>query len=472
MSGTALVWFRNDLRLADNPALRAAVDSGARIVPVYIHAPEEAGNWAEGAASRWWRHRSLEALDRELRRRGARLLLRGGSSEDALGTLAAECGADSLYFNRLHEPALAQRDERAATALTAAGLVVHSFNGALLFEPGSILTGAGRPYRVFTPFWKACMGRGLEHRPRAAPRRLSAPPRWPTALTLPELKLNPEVPWDAGLAAQWSPGEAGARSRLKAFCQEAMARYTARRDAPAADGTSRLSPHLHFGELSPGQVVAALRAAGGDNPGAEATMRQILWREFAHHVVYHFPHTSDRPMDPRFDKFPWRRNAKALRAWQRGLTGIPLVDAGMRELWHSGWMHNRVRMVAASFLTKHLGIRWQHGARWFWDTLVDADLASNSLNWQWVAGCGADAAPYFRIFNPVRQSERFDGEGDYLRRWLPELAALPARWIHQPWAAPATVLAKGGVRLGIDYPQPLLDLDAGRREALARLRDA
>ncbi len=471
MTATALVWFRNDLRLTDNPALRAAVDSGARIVPVYIHAPdEEAGEWPEGAASRWWRHRSLEALEGELRQRGARLLLRQGASLETLRALAAECGAERLYFNRLYEPALSQRDGAVTAAMEADGVRVHTHNGALLFEPGSILSGAGRPYRVFTPFWKACLAHGVERRPLPAPRRLSTPGRWPESMPLSALALNPQIAWDTGLAHQWTPGEAGARARLKTFCRDALTHYPRHRDLPAMAATSGLSPHLHFGDISPGQVLAALRAAGADHPGAEAAARQIVWREFAHHVLHHFPHTSDRPLDPRFENFPWRRDAKGLRAWQAGNTGIPMVDAGMRELWHTGWMHNRVRMITASLLTKHLGIHWLEGARWFWDTLVDADLANNSLNWQWVAGCGADAAPYFRIFNPVRQGERFDPQGDYVRRWLPALAALPSRWIHQPWAAPAQVLSDAGVELGKDYPRPLVDLDAGRREALARMR--
>ena len=471
---TALVWFRNDLRVADNPALHHALAGGARIVPVYIHAPEEEAPWAAGAASRWWLHHSLAALNETLTRLGGRLVLRHGDSAGVLRALIEQSGARELYWNRGGEPAAAARDHRVEQQLAAAGVHCHTYQAALLCEPGSVRNKSGEPYKVFTPFWRACQMQLSASAPLPSPSALPAVPRTIESLALAELNLMPRKPWYAGLNDSWRPGETGAHQRLQAFCQSALAHYPQWRDYPDRPGTSRLSPHLHFGEISARQILWTLNdyaqrgAAGGIVQAAEALIRQLGWREFAHHILHHFPHTDARPLNPRFDELPWRQDgARLLHAWQRGQTGFPIVDAGMRQLWHSGWMHNRVRMIAASFLVKNCRIDWREGARWFWDTLVDADLANNSFNWQWVAGCGADATPYFRIFNPILQ---FDAEGRYLRRWLPELAALPARWIHQPWAAPQKVLDEAGIHIGADYPAPILDLDQTRRETLALLR--
>jgi deoxyribodipyrimidine photo-lyase len=305
----------------------------------------------------------------------------------------------------------------------------------------------------------------------SSPTALPPLPEGLHSIPLDALGLLPRIPWDGGLAAAWDPGEPAALARLQTFVDQAVAGYVQDRDLPGVGGTSRLSPHLHLGEVSPRQVLHAVadRVPGGLGGVAEPFVREIGWREFAHHLLYHFPRTPEEPLDSRFSAFPWRTDGTEalLAAWQRGQTGIPLVDAGMRELWHTGWMHNRVRMVVASLLTKHLRLPWQAGARWFWDTLVDADLAANTLGWQWSAGCGADAAPYFRVFNPVRQGERFDPRGDYVRRWCPELAALPDRWIHQPWAAPESILRAAGVSLGQNYSAPVVDLAESRREALA-----
>jgi len=485
---TVIVWLRRDLRLVDNPALYEAARRGARVIPVYIHDPEADGDWAPGAASRWWLHYSLQSLARTLRAAGSRLVLRRGPTLAALRALVGELGAQAeslaVYWNRRYEPAQIALARTVRTELEADGIGCASYNAGLLFEPGTVQTGSGGPYRVFTPFWRRCQQLGLEQTPLPAPARLPAVPRRLRSERLSALGLLPTVRWDAGLRETWSVGEAGAGERLAAFIETGLGDYPAARDVPAAPGTTRLSPHLHFGEIGPRQVLAALRAVsmaggldggrGGESP-VETLLRQLAWREFAHHILYHFPHTTHAPLDARYAGFPWRRSPRLLHAWQAGNTGVPLVDAGMRELWHTGWMHNRVRMVAASFLTKHCRIRWQEGARWFWETLVDADLANNTLGWQWAAGSGADAAPYFRVFNPQRQSERFDPQGEYLARWVPELAALAPRWRHRPWNAPAQGQGElmGGALEGaapVDYPAPVVDLAQGREEALAAYR--
>jgi len=464
---TALFWFRRDLRLTDNPALLEALASADRVVPVYIHAPEEEGDWAPGAASRWWLHQSLGALSRSLEALGSRLVIRRGPSQQALTDLARETDASSVHWNRLYEPALIARDRQIKAALSDQGLQASSCNGHLLFEPWEIQNGSGDPYRVFTPFWKACL-RSLEERgqPQAPPRRAGRVPGGVQGLQVEELGLAPRIRWDVGLAESWQPGEAGALAALDTFLDDAITAYASERDRPDLAGTSRLSPHLHFGELSPRQALAATRQHGGQ--GAESFVRELGWREFAHHLLYHFPHTAEAPLDARFETLDWRRDDGQLEAWRAGRTGFPIVDAGMRELWRTGWMHNRVRMIVASLLTKNLFMHWREGARWFWDTLVDADLANNTLGWQWTAGCGADAAPYYRVFNPVLQAEKFDPRREYIRRWVPEIARLPDKWIACPWAAPREVLDAAGIVLGHDYPEPVVDPRGSREEALRR----
>ncbi len=465
----ALVWFRRDLRLADQPALAEALAGAGTVIPVYVHSPGEEGDWAPGAASRWWLHHSLAALDAALRAHGSRLILRRGPALQALQALAEETGAEAVYWSRLYEPAAIERDKAVKKALGDAGLDAVSCGGHLLLEPWTVKTGAGDPYRVFTPFWRACAPKLAElPRPLPAPERLPAVPAKLAGEELGALGLLPSIRWDGGLAKAWTPGEEGALAALSRFAEEAMADYDEDRDRPDRRGSSRLSPHLHFGELSPRQALAAARAPGaGDSRGAESFVRELGWREFAHHLLFHFPHTTDAPLDSRFERLEWRDDQALLEAWQRGRTGYPIVDAGMRELWETGWMHNRVRMIVASLLTKNLFMHWRHGARWFWDTLVDADLASNTLGWQWTAGCGADAAPYYRIFNPLLQAEKFDPGRAYIRRWVPELARLPDKFAHRPWEAPEDVLLAAGVRLGQDYPRPVVDLRESREAALA-----
>ena len=464
---TAIVWFRRDLRLSDNPALLAALAGAERIIPVYIQMPSDQQNRPMGSASRWWLHHSLESLGEALAASGSRLIIRQGSVPDVLKSLIGETGAEKVFWNRLYEPDDITRDTHIKQMLRAAGIHVETFNSTLLYEPWEVKRPTGEPYRVFTPFWKAVQTLGIHRTPKSAPDALPSIPSL-ESLTLESLNLRPTIPWDSGFHEHWQPGEPGAWQKLDEFSC-AVSDYKSARDIPGQSGTSRLSPHLHFGEISPRQIVARLleKSRQREGPGTECYIREIGWREFAFHLLFHFPHTADQPLDERFSQLPWRSDyAEDLSLWQRGQTGYPIIDAGMRELWHTGWMHNRVRMIAASLLTKNLLIPWQAGARWFWDTLVDADLASNSLGWQWTAGCGADAAPYFRIFNPVLQGERFDPQGNYVRRWVPELARLPAGLIHKPWEAEDSVLKSHGLNPGQLYPRPMVDLKLSRERAL------
>jgi deoxyribodipyrimidine photo-lyase len=474
MTAPVLLWFRRDLRLADNPALLAAAESGAPLVPVFVWSPEDDGAWPPGAASRAYLARSLAALEADLRRRQSRLIVLQGRSEDALPRLAAGLRAGAVYANRRHEPSAAAADGRVARQLASLGISFLQSESALLTDPGSLHTRSGGPFQVFTPFWRSCLAQLHVPAPCPAPRTWVSPRRWPKSLPLEDLPLLPEHPWAERMLSHWTPGEAGAMSRLLKFCDEALASYAQGRNIPGVDGVSRLSPHLHAGEIGPRQIWHTLMdwqnlSPDGNFAAAEIFLRELGWREFTHHILHHFPATDTQPLRPAFRKFPWLGSRAHLRAWQRGQTGYPLVDAGMRELWTTGFMHNRVRMVAASFLVKHLLVPWQEGARWFWDTLVDADLAQNSFNWQWSAGCGADAAPYFRIFNPTTQAERYDPDGAYIHRWVPELARLPVPHLFAPWAAPAAALSTAGVVIGKTYPKPMVDHATARERALSAL---
>lgn len=466
-------WIRRDARLADNTALHEAVHSGGAVIPLYIHAPGEEHPWEPGAASRWWQHHSLAALDKALRRRNSRLIIRRGESLQVLRQVAGETGAGSIVWNRLYEPDLVARDERVGEALRREGHSVRSFPGALLHDPTSVCNSSGKPFLVYTPFWKHLRTLDDPPAPLPVPGRIPSPADWPESIPLEDLQLLPRVRWDTGLAKTWTPGEAGGRRTLDSFLGKRLAGYDEGRDSPGLPATSRLSPFLHHGELTPRQLWHEVResilASHGESAARNscwAWLRQLAWREFSHHLLFHFPHTAREPLRPEFAAFPWEENGPGLVAWQKGRTGYPLIDAGMRELWHTGWMHNRVRMVAASFLVKHLRISWLRGAEWFWDTLVDASLANNTMGWQWTAGSGADAAPYFRVFNPIIQGEKFDPLGHYTRHWVPELAKLPKKYLHSPWEADGLTLAQSRLILGEAYPYPVVDHREGRAKAL------
>jgi deoxyribodipyrimidine photo-lyase len=465
----AIFWFRRDLRLADNPGLHAAAADGRPIIAVFV-LDETPDIRFPGAAGLWWLDKSLKALQTALEARGACLILRRGEAGKILGDLAKETGAGAVFWNRLYDPGQVIRDADLKAALREDGLEVKSFNAALLIEPWALKTKSGDLFQVFTPFWRAARQLVGDFTLHQAPRALAATEPVPGSESLADWGLHPTKPdWSGGFS-DWTPGEDGARAALTAFIDDALETYPQMRDRPDVIGTSRLSPHLHWGEVGPRQIWRSVEAAAHRQPGlesqAEKYFAELGWREFNHHLLFARPNLSTANFKRTFDSFPWRDDKQAFRAWTRGQTGYPFVDAGMRELWGTGFMHNRVRMVAASFLIKHLLIDWRQGERWFWDTLLDADPANNVLNWQWVAGSGADASPFFRIFNPMIQGERFDPDGGYVRRWIPELAKLPAKYIHAPWTAPKAILDQADVVLGGVYPKPIVDHDAARGRAL------
>lgn len=460
---TCILWMRRDLRLSDNPALHHALEDGHQVLPVYIHDPSAEGHWAPGAASLAWLNHSLVSLTGQFEDIGGKLVVRVGDSLDQLQQLIEETKAKAVYWNRCYEPLVIKRDTNIKDSLGKAGISVKSFNGSLIAEPWDIENKSGNPFQVFTPFWKHHRASIKVEAPLPAPIRGRFLPYSGSvpSETLDSLKLTPSLAWDAGFWDRFTPGEPGAQTALKVFIESGrVTNYKNDRNRPDLPHTSRLSPHLHFGEISPRTVHAEIskQRLDGDK-GASVFMSEVGWREFAYHLLYHFPHTTDRALKPKFQDFPWETNEKRFEEWKRGETGIPIIDAGMRELWHTGWMHNRVRMIVGSYLVKNLLIPWQEGAKWFWDTLVDADLASNSLGWQWVAGSGADAAPYFRIFNPVLQSQKFDPDGHYIRRWVPELGAVRSEKIHTPWRDAELLRTTG-------YPEKSISLIESRNRAL------
>ncbi|MBT6205255.1 MAG: deoxyribodipyrimidine photo-lyase, partial [Rhodospirillaceae bacterium] len=445
--------------------------------PVYICDDADAGEWSPGGASRWWLHGSLSALSSEIEARGNRLILKTGPAESVINELLSETGATSVYWNRRYEPWATRRDEKIKTALKGKGIEARSFNAGLLREPWAITTQKGEPYKVFTPFWKALRASGEPDQLKPAPQWIPAPNDFAKSDDLNSWGLLPTKPdWASGLRDAWTPGEDAAQSRLHDFTDAAVFDYQDKRNLPGVSSTSRLSPHLHFGEIGPRQIwhtviASALAQTGSPMPrGAETYLSEIAWREFSYHLLFHFPELPLKPLRREFSSFPWTNDPDALSAWQGGATGYPIVDAGMRELWTTGWMHNRVRMIVASFLIKDLLIDWQSGEHWFWDTLVDADLASNAASWQWVAGCGADAAPYFRVFNPTIQGTKFDPDGSYVRSWVPEISKLPDRLIHAPWMAKPIELEDAGIELGRNYPEPIVDHAMARNRALEKYK--
>ena len=470
-----ILWFREDLRLADNPALHAAALTKQPLLCIFVFDDESPGLRAPGGAARWWLHGALAALKAGLRKRGGDLHIFRGAAAPVIGRLVGESGANAVYWNRRYDEAGRAIDADIKSALKARGIAAESFNGTLLHEPWHVAGKTGKPFQVFTPYWRAACAKGEPAAPLTVPQTLTFHPlpKSAASVALAALQLAPHKPdWAGGLREAWAPCEAGAVKALDLFLKKGLPGYAANRDRPDMASTSRLSPFLHAGNISPRQIWHAAQTAamtGASKASAadrDKFFSELGWREFSYHLLFYHPDLATKNVQSRFDALPWRHDRKALRAWQRGLTGYPIVDAGMRELWATGWMHNRVRMIAASFLVKHLLIDWRAGERWFWDTLVDADAASNAASWQWVAGSGADAAPYFRIFNPLLQSETFDPDGIYIRRWIPELAKLPAPLIHKPWAATQDLIG-AGVRLGETYPHPIVEHDAARQRALA-----
>jgi len=464
MTRPVIAWFRRNLRLTDNPAWAAACDAGQPVIAVYVS--DEMDN---GGASRWWLHHSLSSLEERLGEFDVPLVIRKGDPVDVIPELAEHTRAGALYCSRRFEPD-ARRQEKALRDSLDDGIERNVYDDYVLRHPKIVKTNAGSPYKVFTPFYRASTACGEPDTPIPVPNDVQPSKADLDSLSIDDLELLPTGPdWSGGLQKTWQPGEPGALEQLDDF-EDRVADYGDNRDIPGVDGTSRLSPHLHFGEVSPRQVWHAVRLSRGSSLSddrAEPFLRQLFWRDFSWYLLYHFPELPDKPLRSEFEAFPWAENTDSLNAWQNGRTGIPIVDAGMRQLWDTGWMHNRVRMLVASFLVKNLLIPWQKGRAWFDDTLVDADMANNSAGWQWVAGCGTDAAPYFRIFNPVTQSRKFDPDGDYIRRWVPELADLPDKAIHEPSAADPETLAEAGVELGEDYPEPIADLRETRKRALA-----
>jgi deoxyribodipyrimidine photo-lyase len=457
----ALVWLRNDLRLRDNAALMAGCQH-EHLTIVYIL--EDTKEWPMGGASLWWLHHSLSALKDDLNDRKQDLLFYRGNAESCIKKLVSEQGFAAVYWNRRYEKHQIDCDAAIKSALKDLGVQCESFKGNLLNEPWEVLKKDKTPYQVYTPYWRAKLlvpGHPINHE---APKKLPPPAVKSTkdSCNLDDLNLLPQIPWDKAMRDQWQPGEKNALKRLKYVLEHIVLDYETQRNIPDTDGTSKLSPHLHFGEISPQRIWDEVIAVHGPaskvkNKNIEQFLKEIVWREFAAHLLFHFPKTDKEPLREKFLKFPWEDRPTDFHAWCKGRTGYPIIDAGMRQLWQHGWMHNRVRMIVGSFLVKDLRVHWYEGAKWFWDTLLDADLASNSMGWQWAAGCGADAAPYFRVFNPSLQSKKFDPEGHYIRTFVPELKRMPNEWIHEPWEAPADVLKRAGVTLGETYPKPLVD---------------
>lgn len=465
-----LVWVRRDLRLADHPALHAAAARGGAVIPLYVWAPEEDGIWSAGSAAKWWLNRSLSSFDSSLQLLNSKLIVRRGPTLAALGSLAEETGADSVFWQRSYEPKSRELEQKIQQTLTDIGFVTKTFDSSGLFDIHAIMKDDGSPYKVFTAFWRKLQSLGHPQLPLPSPDNLQPPLVWPASIDVEELRLLDSEQSMALFSKKWEPGEQGAVSVLNKFIDHGLDYYSKQKDRPGRTGTSMLSPHLSFGEISPRMLWKSISEREQSEKDFGKFLSELGWKEFARHIMYHFPDTPIEPLHQEFRRFPWQSNQAHLKAWQSGRTGYPIVDAGMRQLLSIGWLHNRVRMVVASFLIKDLILPWQEGSRWFWEKLVDADLANNTMGWQWAAGSGASANPFFRIFNPTKQGERFDPDGSYVRKWVPELSGLPNEWVHKPWLAPKDVLKDAQIRLGLDYPEPIVDHAVSRHEALSLYR--
>lgn len=455
-------WFRQDLRITDNPALFAAAKQG-NVLPIYILDEKNADEYCMGGASRWWLHHSLLALNKSLK---GKLAVYKGDPKNILIDLVEEHNVKAVNWNRCYEPWRIARDKKIKKVLEAHNTEAKSFNGSLLWEPWEVLKKDRTPYKVFTPYYrKTCLSVISPRMPLPKPAKLNLYEDKTNNLSIDDLDLLPVIKWDKKLEPYWKIGEQGAQKRLEKFTANRLENYKQGRNYPALNTVSRLSPHLHFGEISPNQTWYTAKK-NEESDDLDHFLSEMGWREFSHSLLYHFPELPRKNLQSKFDNFPWLENEEYLHCWQKGQTGHPLVDAGMRELWQTGYMHNRVRMVVGSFLVKNLLLHWHHGEKWFWNCLLDADLANNSASWQWIAGCGADAAPYFRVFNPSTQGQKFDPEGEYTRRFVPELKELPNKYLFSPWEAPEDILQKAGVKLGENYPQPIVDLKLSRLRAL------
>ena len=458
-----IFWFRQDLRLADNPALSEAAAGVGRLLPIYILDDTHPEDYAMGGASRWWLHHSLASLKSDL---NECLSFYCGSPMTIFSDLLQRYEVATVCWNRCYEPWRIERDKQLKHFLQEQGVEVISCNGSLLWEPWKVLKSDGTPYKVFTPFFRnGCLSAEMPRKPLSKPKELKCIADDQGALQLNDLGLLPKIRWDEQLKPHWEIGEKGASKKFRQFVAQSLTNYKQGRNFPAEPYVSKLSPHIHFGEVSPNQLWHGVGQAGND-VNVDCFQSELGWREFSYSLLYHFPNLPKQNLQAKFDNFPWASNTEHLRAWQQGQTGVPMVDAGMRELWQTGSMHNRVRMIVGSFLVKNLRLHWHHGERWFWDTLVDADLANNSAGWQWIAGCGADAAPYFRIFNPVTQGQKFDPDGIYIRKYIPEIASLPDKYLFNPWEAPEAVLQKSSIEIGKTYPAPIVSLKSSRAAAL------
>ncbi len=473
----AIVWFRDDLRTADHPALNAAAKGGKPVLCVYILDEETNGIRTHGRAQKWFLHHALRNLADSLENIGGRLDIFCGEQAAIIRKLVKTSGADAVYWNRRYGGCERKIDKTLKSELKEAGLTARSYAGNLLHEPCKVQTTTGGPYKVYSPFWRALDAQDAPRSPLPAPEQLQCVTKPEETFELAKLQLLPAKPdWADGWENIWTPSEAGARQRLDEFLADTIQDYARGRDFPAMDATSRLSPHLRFGTISPFQIRAKTRHLQDcgeiDDKNAEKFLKEVAWREFSYHLLFHYPDIGWKNYQEKFDDFPWRspdddeHTASNLEAWQNGQTGYPIVDAGIRELWQTGYMHNRVRMIVGSFLVKHLLIHWSAGEAWFWDTLVDGDPANNTASWQWIAGSGADAAPYFRVFNPIIQGKKFDPDGEYVRKYVPELAKLPNETLHEPWATPEDVLSHCGITLGETYPRPIIEHERGRERAL------